>query len=208
MTGPSRPKVLAVCGFGRCGSSMAMRMLDAGGIGPVPGTSRGTYEPTTRFGTDAVQPASLHGRAVKLLDHVQHFPLPWADQIDYAFVWLDREPMAQARSLVKFLRGIAQVQVQDSAVWKLARSVREDRPRLVDELKAHGSVLELQYEQVLTDPAAAAAALQRLVEVWAGADVAARFDIAAAAAVVHEREPACLPDLAVEFAAVAEGGTR
>ena len=64
MTGP----VVVVTGFGRCGSTMLMTMLRAGGIPFAPGAHpRTTEHPGLAAGLAAAQP----GHVVKLLDPTQ-----------------------------------------------------------------------------------------------------------------------------------------
>lgn len=183
---------VGVCGFGRCGSSMAMAMLSEGGV-PVAGVvSPGSYELVG--GLEVAWSLDLNGRCVKLLDSVLYYGLPRAS--GWRFVWLDRDPIQQAISHVKFVKAIGLASTLEAdggdarAVDQFAASYRRDRARAVAGLHAAGRVTKLRYEDVLADPRAAAERLRR--EVWP------TLDVDAAAAAVHDRDGACRPDLAYE----------
>jgi len=188
---------VGVCGFGRCGSTMAMAMLDAGGLTPADGSAERSYE----LGNirDAWR-VPLVGRAVKLLDSVLHFGLPGAPA--WRFVWLDRNPVQQALSTLKLmapLLGESEEYAPD-AIERLTASYAADRPRALAALRRRGPVLVLDYERVLIQPRKAAKLLRR--EVWPS------LDVDAVAAVVHERDGACRPDLAFELGESAEAVSR
>lgn len=176
--------VVGVCGFGRCGSTMVMRMLDAGGLPPCAGSSPGSFELN---GIDGLaERTDLDGHAVKVLDLFAYHPLPDAD---WRFVWLDRDHQQQARSMIKFAGALTGMSVP---VDVLARSYAEDRPGRLGWLRSRGPVCVLSYERVLANPMRAARTMRS--EVWPD------LDVAAAAAVVHDRTPECRPDLSVELA--------
>lgn len=184
---------VGVCGYGRCGTTMLMSMLVAGGC-PPGNAQQVPYEgdPAALAGRD------LTGTAVKLLDAVLHDGIPLGTP-RWRFVWLDRDPQQQALSHVKFLRTmypVTGIAVDDGAVERFAASYPRDRPRAIAGLHAHGGVLKLRYESVLADPQGAAIVLA--ARVWPG------LDVAAAAAAVHRRDGACRPDLAVELASIGE----
>lgn len=171
---------IGVCGFGRCGSTMVMGMLVAGGAR--------CNVPPTHEEWPLPEYAEL-GQAVKLLDIFRHHPLPLAPA--WSFVWLDRDPVQQGRSHIKFGNAMAGLDLPDEAALAYAASYAKDRPGCLSFLRAHGSVLVLQYERILTAPRKAAKALR---------EVYPALDVTAAAAVVHPRDGACRPDLSVELA--------
>lgn len=180
---------VAVCGFGRCGSTMTMSMLVAGGCPPGNATEV-PYEgdPAALVGRD------LSGTCVKLLHGGRMGEIPEGPTPAWRFVWLDRNPVEQAKSTVKFLRTMAPVTgitPLPFAEIGLARSFEQDRPALLGALRRVGPVLVLDYERVLARPHKAAALMRR--ELWPS------LDVHAAAAVVHERGGACLPDLSFEL---------
>lgn len=177
---------VGVCGFGRCGSTMLMQMLAAGGVPWAPGSAPGSGElPDAR----AAWSIDLDGSAVKLLDVVRLYGLPPAPA--WRFVWLDRNPVQQARSHTKFLRGLRQP-VPPGTERRFAASYTRDRSRTLQRLRAGGPVLVMAYERVLADPGGAAVRLGDWLQ-WPG------FDAAAAAGAVHRRRSACRPDLSVEI---------
>lgn len=180
-----RPAV-GVCGFGRCGSSMAMAMLAAGGLPPAANTGPPSYElPNIQRAYDI----PLAGRSVKLLDAVLRFGVP--DAPAWRFVWLDRDPVEQAKSTLKLMAAVDGGEFAPDAVDLLVRSFEADRPRALGRLRQHGEVLVLQYERVLASPRKAAKLLRR--------EVFPDLDVETAAAVVHDRTGRCRVDLAVEL---------
>lgn len=180
----SAPAV-GVCGFGRCGSTMVMKMLDSGGLPPVAGVAPRSYEFDR---VTAIRSARSEGRAIKLLDHFARLGFPPAEE--WRFVWLDRDATQQARSHAK-LAGLVGVEIDAKLQSLFAQSYAADRPRLLGALRATGPVLVLEYERVLREPLKAARLLRR--EVWPA------LDVDAAAAVVHDRAGDCLPDLSFEL---------
>lgn len=168
---------------------MVMRMLAAGGCPMVVGAENPPHE-SNLDSVWRMRPDDLAGRAVKLLDAPR-----WRQSVPFArewrFVWLDRDPLEQARSHVKFLTAGMGVPVVDvsAAVAKFAQSYGRDRPGLMQLLRRNGTVFVLRYERVLANPHRAA---RQLKQVWPG------LDVEAAAAVVHARDGRCRPDLSVE----------
>lgn len=178
------PCAIGVCGFGRCGSSMLMAMLDAGGVSPVDGTAPGTYE--TSLGA-----SPKPGRSIKLLDAILRPGLPPDCPFPFCFVWLDRNPEQQARSQVKFAD--AMFPGLGGVDWKrFADSYGRDRPRALGLLRRAGAVLVMEYERILANPRQAATKLRRFLH--------PDFDVDSAAAVVHIRDGLCRPDLSIELA--------
>lgn len=186
MTAPA----IGVCGYGRCGSTMVMMMLVAGGMTPVDMDGTPPHElPDIRQAWHR----PLAGQAVKLLDSALYFGIPPAPA--WRFVWLDRNTREQAKSHAKFLAALDVIPPGDraGAARRFEASYRRDRSRVLDLLGAAGEVLVLTYEQVLADPAGGAS---RLREVWPD------LDVAGAASVVHKRDGRCRPDLSVETSMV------
>lgn len=181
---------IGVTGFGRCGSSMVMAMLDAGGVPPIVGSAERSYELSDLGGLWAMAEEHLRGRAVKLLDSVTYYGVPPVDE--WRFVWIDRNYRQQAKSMVKFAEmvGLPRYEGDEDA---LAASYAADRPTTLNLYRAAGKVLVLKYEAVLADPLKAARALHCLVP---------HLDVDAAAAVVHRRSPECRPDLTFELTGV------
>ena len=183
---------VGVCGFGRCGSTMVMAMLHAGGVPPVDGAMSGSYEVPAMIGAqaaDVLAGLDLAGRSVKLLDMARDVRLPSAE---WRFVWLDRDADEQAKSSVKFL-GWQGFPSPPGRARRMARGFRADRDWMLTVYRQYGSVVPMRYEKMLHDPAAAAAVLA------AGLGLS-DFDVAAAAGVVHRRDGRCAVDVRVEEA--------
>lgn len=183
--------ILLVCGFGRCGSSLVMRMLEAGGM-PVAGEYP-DYERFARLPTLAASLAALDGHAVKLLDPQEH-PIPPGPQ--YRAVWLKRDPRQQALSSQKFLRA-AGARPGRGYVARAMRAYREDEPRALAHLRAACTdVMVLRFEGLLEAPVWCACRL---------ADAAERdLDVMGMAGVVLPRDANCRPDMAIEAQLAAE----
>lgn len=181
--------IIGVCGFGRCGSTMAMKMLDAGGIPPVEGSQKVSYE-LGGLSDGELDGVDLEGHAVKLLDAVLHIQLP---KVDWQFIWLDRDLSEQVTSQIKFVTTVLGPMVRASTS-KFIASYKRDRPVAMAGLKTYGPVYVMRYEDVLRAPLACAQRLSGFL----GGD----FDPAAAAAAVHRRDGKCRPDLSFEITGV------
>lgn len=176
--------ITVVCGFGRCGSSLVMQMLAAGGM-PCVGEA-----PAYEIPEVMNLPASwefleeLPGKAVKILDPHLNTPKPGPA---YRFIWVDRHPGEQARSIAKFLQvisGMAPLSRNDRK--KLQRSLGKDRPLCLNLLARLGGKppLAIAFESILANPDVAG---RRLSDFCGG------LDSKAMAAVVRPRPPQCLP---------------
>ena len=178
---------IVVSGFGRCGSSLVMQMLAAGGVpclGKYPAyESRQVLQPGRR-------------QAVKILDPQRADPTPYAIPPDARVIFLTRDPSEQARSLAKFTsimvgvsysrdqRRALAVQLRDD--WRLARRAIGSRPLLV-----------LSFESLLALPLVCA---RKLAEFVGG-----EFDVGAAARQVRPRTPECAAGMDMEIALMKEG---
>lgn len=185
---------IGVCGYPRCGSSMFMAMLEAGGIPPVDGSAARSYELLDGLSRANIAKAVVPGRAVKILDFVLHpdggvkgIENP---EVDWRFVWIDRDLRDQARSTVKFGRVIGGFDATGSENLLVASFVR-DRPIALLRLRKIGPVLVLRYDEILRDPVAATEKLGEFVGI-------PTFSALPAAVVVHDRSPRCAPDLIFE----------
>jgi hypothetical protein len=175
---------VGVAGFGRCGSSLTMRMLHAGGLPPVPGSSPTGYEIGFPL---RVVPEDMPGRAVKVLETFMHEPMPTPPG-GWRFVWLDRNPLEQAKSQRKMVEAIGLAVPYPTQAC--ADSLIRDRPKALEILRALGPVTVLTFEDILANPAAAAYRLRR--KVWPG------LDARAAARQVIRRSPLARADFHLE----------
>lgn len=188
------PPAVAVCGFGRCGSSMVMAMLAAGGVPPAGEVAERSFELTGGMSAAArLVPADCAGRAVKMLDAALYpQEVAWPRAASWLVIWMDRDHREQARSQVKFLRGCG-VLIRSSAARDLELSYRRDRGRALRALSRLGRVHTASYERGLADPAGFAEDLSGFLS----PDLS--LDAQRAAAVVHRRAARCGPDLRFEM---------
>lgn len=178
-----------VCGFGRCGSSLVMGMLDAGGV-PVVGR-RPAYE----VGETAVSVAtswllSLNGKAVKVLDPqrvLTHKPT------GCRVIWLERDAREQARSQIKFMRMVGGIPIASNGWKRLARSYATDRNKAMRILTGL-PIIRLKFEDILASPRDAARMLSGFFPT---------LNREAAAARVIKRDPACAEGLDIEISQLA-----
>jgi len=206
--------VLFVAGLGRCGTTAVMTMLRAGGM-PVAGSAP-DFECAEMYPFDAFNESvpseydippmaptiwlnSQAGRAVKYID--PSMIRISADAAVAGSIFLTRDPHQQAYSQMKLLRGMfpnAMSKAPAGAVLRMAAGIERDAATSLQQLQARGPVLELTFEQLITDPRGTAVAIAdfvlNLFEI--------SIDVAAMTAVVHQRKPECLPDLVVELTAI------
>lgn len=146
--------VTLVSGFGRCGTSMVMQMLRAGGM-PVMGDWP-AFEVTqaTVSDFDAYWVSGQDGAAVKVLDlhKVGRHLGPGA----FRTIWLDRNTSQQALSHAKFLRITSGLVMTRRNRRRFERSLRSDRPAALREAKRLGNVMILRFGEILEDPYKAA----------------------------------------------------
>lgn len=186
---PSKSTVYVVTGFGRCGSTLTMRMLQAGGM-PVIGQPP-AFESmrTAALGYDADWVLQQRGHAVKVLYHRGLEFLPG----DWRFIWLKRNYKQQARSFKKFHEATdnnRQILTRRD-VSCLVRDFRCDEPIALSHMRRRGPVYILRYEEIKRTPLFAAA---KLIE-WCELGGASARTMAAQ---VVNRETRCMPDLSVE----------
>jgi hypothetical protein len=174
----TRDFTLIVSGFGRCGSSLVMQMLHAGGF-PTTGDYPAFEDERYSLG----QKSAPLGVAVKILDPHKFHMLPG----HYRWIWLDRDPRQQAKSQVKFLRHVAGLSLGKEAVSKFAKSFKDERPACMAAIKRIGGpLLQLRFENIVNSPDCAAQAIGGFVGCCSHASMAA---------VIVRRSPTCLPYL-------------
>lgn len=183
-------ETIVVCGLARCGTSLMMKMLHAGGVEPLcdPECLGFSYEYdlTTRLPHNVAWLSLAEGRALKLLD-----PHRWQLPKDrpYLFILLSRNTEEQAKSHIKFLKALG-VPVSRKDVPLVEQSLRRDLPVARTLLSSYpqSSVLELRFENILRKPLTAAGKVSEFIK-------RDDFDVAAATRVVMKRSPECLPYL-------------
>ena len=181
-----------VAGFGRCGSSLVMAMLKAGGL-PVVGHPP-VFE-SSQFGPHSTSETFLKrhdGSILKWLDPT-HTILPSSVR-GGPVLWLDRDPSDWAESHMK-LRNMwygSPLRRDDPEAHESLRQEVEHRTiSAVTRIAGYGPMERLRFEDILANPTAAAEVLARLFNCFGNLD----SDLAAE--VVNPRDPACAP--AMEF---------
>jgi hypothetical protein len=168
---------------------MAMQMLIAGGMRPGQ-ASKPPYEgdPTAIPGRD------FTGTCIKILDDYVTAAAVAGPTRAWRFIWLDRDPIEQGRSYIKFLDWMGPVTGIYGGTFtaeQVARTYERDRPARITQLRQAGQLLVLDFAAVLRRPRKAASLIRR--EIFPG------LNVDQAAAQVHQRDPACRPDMAVEL---------
>lgn len=182
-----RPTVL-VCGHGRCGSSLVMQMMQAGGY-PCFGNFPAFEPKETGFDRDINSLLKLiEGHSAKIIDPQIN---EWTDLKGVCVVWLSRDRNEQAASQLKFLRIIGGINAPPGSKRQFSKSYGPDTAEALRRLtKAGATVLRLQFEAILANPWSAAASIRNFVGV--------SMDVEAMAACRIERHPACQEGLDIE----------
>lgn len=184
-------EVIVVSGCSRSGTSLMMRMLEAGGIQTFDGGNKTGYEceeSRAAFGGRADFIADIPGQAVKLLDpHRFETPI-----VPIAWIWMWRDATEQARSQVKFMGSLAGMHIPISD--RLIKSIRVDNERVPVQLSARAGsrVLVVDFARLIGVPRGVVAEVVGFIN--------RPMDQDAMAACVIEREPGCAPGLDIEIA--------
>lgn len=184
--------VIVVAGLGRCGTSMVMQMLAAGGISCV-GRAPAYEDDHTVTCVDAGWFETLCGQAVKILDP-QRVGIP-AAQWEARVIIMERRLSEQAKSIAKMLRQLERLPIRKRQITLIEKGLRSDT-RAVHAAAAGLPQLRLQFEEVLATPADAAAAIATFIAPWFDPDQQRM------ASVVRKRSPQCLPDMAMEMSLI------
>lgn len=189
--------LVLVSGLGRCGTSLMMQMLAAGGW-PVYGPDESTFPAFEH-------PVNTRG------DHVPAGPgiLKWLDPHSFPpppfsrAIFLVRDLREQARSQVKLAEhmtaGLPAFTPEN--VPALARYMREEELAARAALRRRGPVLVVRFEDLIAHPAVVMRAVSDFADV--------RLDIEAAVRQVRPRPTgaACAPDMRMEESLIAESET-
>lgn len=142
--------ILFVSGFQRCGSSLVMQMLAAGGMPIVHDPEMGYPSYETTLNLSGAPLDAYDGHALKWLEplHVAAPPVPF----NVATIWLTRNHKEQSRSAVKFMRALPLTSA-DARSFKKSYD-RDERPS-VDVWRKRGPVLVLPFERLLREPGVA-----------------------------------------------------
>jgi len=169
-------QITVVSGLGRCGSSLAMQMLVAGGMPAAPRARHPYWEDgrTALLPGDAGWLAECHARCLKCLNPAVK-PLPLG--ISYRWIWIDRNRKAQRKSWEKF----AEHADMERKPLDFDRD-RADSMALIKRLG--GPLLRLRFEDLIASPRAQALKLSSFV---GGLDVDRMVQC------VVKRPSSCLP---------------
>lgn len=188
----SRPGLVLVAGLTRCGTSLLMQMLHAGGFPVVHGHSGSPgFEHPANLGEGSLS-AGARG-ALKWLD-----PQQWAPPRAVLSVYLGRDKAEQAKSMAKFFGALSGEDVPPAHVLELETSLREDEPRALKALRARGPVYVTSFETLLSAPG--------VVLGYIAGVTRHGIDVDAALSVMRPRGPRCLPFL-LEERLIADGAT-
>ena len=186
---PSGPAVIVVSGLPRSGTSMMMRMLEAGGIEPFTDGARaadvdnpeGYYEYRRVMDLEKDPDRSwvreARGRALKVISFLlRHLPDDNAYRILYMRRNLDEVLTSQDKMLDRLGNAAPGADLE-----AMKEAYRNDivAARLYARKQPHMEMLEVHYAEVVADPSAAA----RAVNTFLGGDL----DEAKMAAAVNER---------------------
>lgn len=177
--------ITIVAGLGRCGTSMMMQMLSAGGVDVVGDWPSYEVDEAGRVPISNDWAASMDGRTVKVLDPQRS----WRYAGPTRTIWMDRNPKEQARSQRKFLATIVGVSPDVRAI---VSSLRADRKKAMRAL-SHTDRIIIAFEDVVRNPAREASRLLTFFP---------RLDVSAAASAVKVRAAECASDMAIEIAQI------
>jgi hypothetical protein len=180
--------IMLVCGLGRCGTSLIMQMLAAGGAkvaGSYPDFECQETYPSMSWSWLTQQ----GGKAVKVLDpHVsmQRPSAPVSIPGGFFSIWLRRDPRQQAKSQIKLLRAMGH-NVPDTRNTRrlMVAKLKADEPRALNAIPV--PLLTLDFEDVIRQPHMIAETMAvRLRPWWDG------LDAGLMAAQARPRSPDCL----------------
>lgn len=186
----SKPAIV-IAGLGRCGSSLTMQMLQAGGIQCV-GDWPDFEDDRSGFPLDRPWFENLRGVAVKRLDMHRDPTMPR----EAIVIWLSRNSDQQAKSMLKILRsqfsGVA-----DNRQARKAMSAGIEKDTAKSTITIIGGTLPyiaLGFEKLILEPAKTIAMMAVFLKFHGGYDL----DREKAVSVIRPRSPDCLPGI-LEF---------
>lgn len=142
---------IIVSGLTRCGSSLMMQMLYAGGcpISCEPGNEAISGEHSDQL--SALREIALgltEGKAIKCLDP-HNFPLP--QNKDYLIIWMKRDFKEQAKSITKFMQMLLGVrESKRTMIRKLEKSLPIETLKCYHLLSSY-PILEVGFEDVINN---------------------------------------------------------
>lgn len=187
---------IIVCGLGRCGSSLTMQMLKAGGIACLGDAPAFEPEEVNIHRDMAKLLPKLEGMAAKILDPQRS---KWPHCSGLRVIWLDRDRKEQAKSQLKMVETFGGVKIprRSRAIRAMAASLIPDREECMDLFADIGAIVhKLRFEDILANPNEAARGIISFLEL--------SINPAKMASAVRERGHECQPDMAMEYLLVEE----
>ena len=143
---------IVVSGLTRCGSSLMMQMLHAGGcaISCEPGNEAISGEHSDQL--SALKEIALgltDGKAIKCLDP-HRFPLPTNKQ--YVIIWMKRDFKEQAKSITKFMQMLLGVRESKRTMIRQFEKSLPIETRKCHRLLSSYPILEVEFENMIRTP--------------------------------------------------------
>lgn len=184
---------VAIAGLGRCGTSLVMQMLAAGGM-PCIGEYPAYEPPELGAGVVSYEFMNQHpDHAFKWLDP-KHVTLPYPPVM---VIWLTRNRLEQAKSQVKFAQQVCGMRMQPHAVRGMTEQIGKDEAWAKRITRpAH----TLHFELLINSPRVAAGKLAKMLAPFA------TLDVEAMAAQVVKRRPGCERGMDIEVILTERGG--
>lgn len=189
-----RSPVLVVAGLGRCGSSLMMQMLQAGGMpccGEFPAFE--LCEHHREYPTEWWH--QWHGKAVKLLDP-HYSPIP--NDVHYVTLWMRRDFYQQAKSQLKFALAMMGQDWKGRHgkhdIKKMERQLQREDPIARASLSRF-SMEQFLFEDVINNPFVMA---RKVVQFLTPFDLTHGLDAGAMASACRQRSIGCADGLDME----------
>lgn len=176
---------ICVAGLARCGSSLLMQQLHAGGLPCVgePPAFEGYNTVLEEYGLDP----AWEGCAVKVLLPHTLSPFPRGR---FLWFWLDRDRHAQALSHVKFCNLV--LGLPSEPTWEVERRLKEHRVLALKRVRrVGGRLVKLSYEALKQQPRSTAESVAAEVQRALGAEL----DVDKMVSCVLDRWTECRYDL-------------
>ena len=145
--------ILVVSSFGRAGSSLVMKMLQAGGY-PILANKPGSLEHTGMAQLPTYSTWLEDGCAVKIND--PHLFTP-PKGLDYQFIWLSRDPKQQAKSMIKLNKALwphKEVRSERASMRFKMKFIKKSTPQCLRLFKrlSKRPVIQINFEEIITNP--------------------------------------------------------
>lgn len=182
---------IVVAGQGRCGTSLMMQMLHAGGVSCV-GEWPAFESNASMFGSfDPKSFAALRGQAIKLITPAE---LPIGAMPKHVVIWLDRDSQEQAKSQLKMVSGLfAGVATNRRSIRTMVAGIRRERTPNMVAVGANGRcpTLLMSFERLLAQPTDVAIAVTAFLHEHGYDDL----NFAAMRGQIRRRSPNCFPGM-------------